>query len=98
MQSCKRLEIIIEQGLVDKVIDCLITTKVSGYTLLPNASGSGGRGQRLADDPAGTFTNCIFIVVCESDAEAEAVVAAVRPLLTRSGGVCIVTDAMSVVH
>ncbi|MCB1647200.1 MAG: hypothetical protein KDI36_17190 [Pseudomonadales bacterium] len=98
MRPCKRIEIIIESVLADRVIECLHAENVSGYTLIHGVSGQGGRGQRLDDDPAGTASNCLFVVACDSAAEAEAVVTAVRPLLTRSGGVCLVSDAAYVKH
>lgn len=98
MKPCKRLEIIIEHGLADKVAASLAALNVSGYSLIPSVSGKGSRGERLDDDPAGTFTNCMFIVACDKDGEAERIVEEVRPLLTRSGGICLVTDALSVIH
>jgi hypothetical protein len=45
------------------------------------------------DDPTGTATNCVFIVICEDDETAQRIVEGVRPFLTRSGGVCLVSDA-----
>ncbi len=98
MKACKRLEIIIEQVLSDRIIDCLIKLEVSGYTMIPAVSGRGGRGDRRNDDPAGTNTNCIIIVACDSEEEAVKVIETVRPILTRSGGLCLVTDAWSVKH
>ena len=59
MNTCKRLEIIIEEVLADRVIACLAKLEVSGYTLIPSVSGRGGRGERRNDEPAGTNTNCI---------------------------------------
>jgi hypothetical protein len=98
MKQCKRLEIILEQVLSDRIVDCITKIGVSGYTLIPSISGRGGRGERLDDDPAGTNTNCIFIVACDSEDEAMNVIEAVRPILTRSGGLCLMTDAWSVKH
>ena len=98
MKTCKRIEIIIEHGLVNKVDACLSELGVSGYSLIPSVSGKGSRGERFDDDPVGTFTNSMFIIACDDEAESRKIVEAVRPLLTRSGGVCLVTDAMAVIH
>jgi len=98
MNTCKRLEIIIEEVLADRVIDCLAKLEVSGYTLIPSVSGRGGRGDRRNDEPAGTNTNCIIIAACDTEAEAANVIEAIRPILTRSGGLCLLTDALSVKH
>ena len=98
MKPCKRLEIIIEQPLARSVIAFLDECDVSGYTLVPGVSGRGGRGERRNDDPTGTFTNCIIIVMCDDAEQASRIVDGIRPLLTRSGGLCLVTDAWSVKH
>ncbi|XOV89240.1 MAG: P-II family nitrogen regulator [Pseudomonadota bacterium] len=98
MKPCKRIEIIIEQPIASRVQKRLDDIGVSGYTMLPGASGRGDRGTRREDDPTGTFTNCVFIVACDDDDEAERVVAGIRPLIARSGGVCLVTDAYWVKH
>ena len=98
MKPCKRIEIIIEAPMADKVRHELESLGVSGYTQIPVASGMGDRGTRREDDPTGTFTNCIFIVASENDEEMERIVAGIRPILSRSGGVCLVSDATWVKH
>lgn len=98
MKPCKRIEIVIEQPMAPRLKKQLDQIGVSGYTIIPGASGRGDRGRRRKDDPTGTFVNCVFIVACENDEEANRVVDEVRPLLSRSGGICLVSDAEWVKH
>lgn len=98
MKPCKRLEIVIEHSVAARLASRLDEAKVTGYTVIPGASGRGDRGTRRNDDPTGTLSNCIFIIACETQAEAESITELVRPLLSRSGGICLVSDATWVKH
>jgi nitrogen regulatory protein PII len=98
MKPCKRIEIVIEEALSKRLMQQLEAVGAPGYTLIPRASGGGDRGIRRGDDPSGAATNCVFIIACENDAEVEQIVEAVRPLLSRSGGICLVSDAHWVRH
>jgi hypothetical protein len=40
----------------------------------------------------------VFIIATEDDALLERIVEGVRPLLSRSGGLCLISDAMSLQH
>lgn len=98
MKPCKRLEIVIEKAMASRLADLLVQLGAPGYTFIDHASGLGDRGLRRGNELTGTSTNCIFIVACESQSEAEAIVEGIRPTLSRSGGICLVTDAMWVSH
>ena len=98
MKPCKRIEIVIENPLSRRVAEQLDDLGAPGFTLIPNASGRGDRGKRRADDPTGADTNCVFIIACEDPALAEKIVETVRPLLSRSGGMCLVSDATWINH
>jgi nitrogen regulatory protein PII len=98
MQACKRIEIVIEEPLVPRVAERLEALGAPGYTLITRASGRGDRGLRRADEPTGTATNCVFIIACEDEATVQRIVEAIRPLLTRFGGICLVSDASWVRH
>lgn len=98
MTPCKRLEIIVEKPLAQRMAARLSELGAPGYTCIERASGRGDRGERRADDPAGTATNSIFIVACEDEALAQTIIEGIRPLLSRSGGVCLVSDALWVRH
>ncbi|MGA0839826.1 MAG: P-II family nitrogen regulator [Pseudomonadales bacterium] len=98
MKPCKRLEIVIEQPLARRLAERLDELGAPGYTVLSNASGRGDRGLRRGDEVTDTFTNCVFIVACDDDTTVERIVEGVRSLITRSGGVCLVSDALWVRH
>ena len=98
MRPCSRIEIVVEEAMVKHMAQCLEEAGAEGYTLIPRASGSGDRGPRRGDDPTGMSTNCVFIVASPDDSTTERIVEAVRPLLSRSGGVCLVSEARWVKH
>ncbi len=98
MKPCKRIEIVIEETLSRRVAETLESVGAPGYTLLPRASGHGDRGARRADDPTGTLTNAVFIVACDDDELIGRIVDAVRPMLSRFGGICLISDAQWLRH
>ena len=98
MKPCKRIEIVIEQPLARRLAERLDQLGAPGYTMIPNASGRGDRGLRRGDEVTDTFTNCLFIVACDDDATVAQIVEGVRSLIARSGGVCLVSDALWVRH
>lgn len=97
MNPCKRIEIVIEEAQAPRLADALEELEC-GYTMLPRASGNGDRGRRRADDPTGTFTNCVFIVASEDDALTQTILDTVKPLLDRFGGICLLSEATWLRH
>ena len=98
MKPCKRLEIVIEKPLARRLTATLLEHDAPGYTILDYAAGAGDRGERRADEPTSASTNCVVIVACETQEMAERLVEAIRPILSRSGGICLVSDALWVRH
>jgi nitrogen regulatory protein PII len=97
MQPCKRIEIVIEQRLLDRTIAALDGAGATGYTVVRGISGRGDRGRRGGDEVTDVFTNCLIVVACDH-AQLQALVESVRPLLTTSGGVCLISDALWLRH
>jgi nitrogen regulatory protein PII len=98
MTPCKRIEIIIEEALARRLEDKLQALGAPGYTFIPRAGGAGDRGLMRGDDPTGAASNCIFIIVVEDDEVVRGIVEGVQPFLTRSGGVCLVSEALWLRH
>lgn len=98
MKPCKRLEIVIEQPLARRLAQRLVELEAPGYTIFNHAAGRGDRGLRRADGPTGASTNCVFVIACDDERIVEQIIEGVRPILSRSGGVCLVSDAMWVRH
>ena len=98
MKPCTRIEIVIEENLTRRMAAALEAVGAPGYTIIPRASGQGDRGARRADDPTGTLTNAVFIIAADDPQVVENIVEGVRPLLKRSGGICLVSEANWVRH
>lgn len=97
MQPAKKVEIICDSVEVKNVLEILESTGIVGYTIVPDVIGKGERGIRRGDDITGVFKNSMIITVCDA-ALIPAVVEAIRPVLKRFGGVCLVSDAQYVIH
>ena len=93
MKPCKRIEIVIETPLVPSLVALLKELDVPGYTLIPDIRGSGDRGIRRADDLSGESSNSVVLIACDDPAIVESLLESVRPLIKRSGGICLLSDA-----
>lgn len=97
MKPVQRVEIVIGAPHVPSLLRALRGAGARGYTLISGASGAGDRGIRHGDDPAGSSGN--QVVLCAVEPELlDDVVKAVRPLLTRYGGMALVSDAQRILH
>jgi len=97
MRAVKRIEIVIDGLQLDRLLKRLDELGVSGYTVLPDAHGRGHRGSRLDDELTGALKNVYVITACPTQ-DLDRVVDAVRPLLERFGGMCLISDAQWVMH
>lgn len=97
MQTVKRLEIITDALEMRQVVRVLELEGVTGYTIVPSVVGQGERGAQSGDDLTDVFKNSLLITACEPS-QVEKLVAAIRPILARRGGVCLVSDAQWVIH
>lgn len=98
MTPCKRIEIVIEAPQAQRLTEALRQLGVGGFTLIPDVRGSGDRGERRADELAGDSSNCLILIACDNQETVDTVLEVVRPLLSRSGGVCLVSDALWLRH
>lgn len=97
MKSVKKIEIVIDSVELPKVLRALDEQGVSGYTVMGNVTGKGERGARTGDDLTDVFRNSYVMTTCPEEKLAQ-LVEAVRPLLGRYGGVCLVSDAQWIIH
>lgn len=98
MKPCKRIEIVIEHPLAPRLAKLLVKLGAPGYTMIDGASGRGDRGTRRADEITGISSNSVFIIACDDAALIEKIVEGIRPILSTSGGICLVSDAQSLRH
>ena len=95
MKPVKRIEIVIEEIELDNVIRELDRIGVVGYTIVPRAGGRGERGVRY--ESVQGLGNVLMTIACD-EGQASQVIDAIRPILKRYGGICLVSDAMWVIH
>ncbi len=97
MQPVKRIEIIIDSPHLDSVLKTIEQADISGYTVIRDVIGMGDRGVRGGDELTDVFKNCYVMTACSED-KLSPLVAAIRPLLKRFGGVCLISDAQWIIH
>ena len=99
MEAIKRLEIITNSLEIPKFLKVLEKVGVSGYTIIKDVTGKGkgNRGRFIDDLETQELINGYVLSVCTEEQEYE-VVEAIRPILKKFGGVCIVSDAKWITH
>lgn len=97
MEPVKKVEIITNTLELERVIKILEKVGVSGYTIIKDVTGKGDRGRIIDDLETEALTNGYVMTVCTEDQEHK-VVEAIKPILKKYGGVCIVSDAKWIVH
>ncbi len=93
----KKIEIITDYLYQKRLVELIDKTGVSGYTILKDIAGKGLRGSKDGHGVSGGYKNCYIMICCDLD-EATRVVDAVRPVINKFGGICIVSDAHWVIH
>ena len=97
MIAVKRIEIVIDAAHTPELVRVVKAAGVPGYTLLRDVQGSGDRGDRSGDGLSNVYRNCYLVTAVPEDI-AMGLAEAVRPLLERYGGICLMTDAMLLKH
>ena len=97
MQAVKRIEIITDTLEMREVCRVLDRLAVSGYSVIRDVTGRGERGVQSGDDLTDVFKNSMVVLACPVERLTE-IVEAIRPILKRRGGICLVSDAMWVMH
>ena len=97
MRPVKRIEIVIDSLELRKLLRSLEQVGVSGYTVIQDTTGMGDRGVRAGDQLSDVFKNSYVITACPED-QLQLLIDAIRPLLKRFGGICLVSDAQWIIH
>lgn len=97
MIPVKRLEIVVDALVLSDVTTVLSEEGVSGWTVLRDVRGKGSRGERAADEVTDVMSNVLVLVACAPE-QALSVAHRLRPLLTRHGGLLLLSDAQSLIH
>jgi nitrogen regulatory protein PII len=97
MQSVHKVEIIISNLKLERVLKILEKIDVSGYTVIDNTTGKGDRG--VTDSDLGSeFSNAYILTVCTNEQQLNFLTEEITPLLKKVGGICLVTEAAWINH
>lgn len=97
MEAVKRIEIITLSVRVPQLCEELEKAGTPGYTVFRDVEGFGQRGHRSGDELTGVSSNSSVLVACPAK-DVDQLVEAIRPILHEFGGLCLVSDALSVKH
>jgi nitrogen regulatory protein PII len=97
MKTVKRVEIVVDEVKSDEILEALQKVGIDSFTLIRGAEGQGSRGSRSGGDITGVFANAVIIIACE-EKDIDKLVGVVRPVLCQYGGLCLISDAQSVMH
>jgi hypothetical protein len=95
--NVKKIEIITDFSYLKILTRLLDDHNVSGYSIIKDVMGKGERGNKDGHGISGGFKNC-YVMLCLQEEEARKVAELLKPLLSRSGGVAIVSDAHLIRH
>ena len=97
MTEVKRLEIVVDAPHGPRIVELLTRHRIKGWTVIPNVTGSGDRGLQYGDELTGVSSNQLIVTTCPPES-LDALLADLRRLLARSGGTCLVSDAVWLHH
>lgn len=97
MVRVKRIEIVADATQLEPLLERLRACDAPGWTVLKGVAGFGDRGERDADQPTDVLGNVMILVACDEE-RAMTIVDQVRPILTRFGGLCLISDAQAARH
>lgn len=97
MEIVKKVEIVTISLEMSKVLEVLEEVGITGYTVIRDVVGKGERGLTSNDLEKDVLSNRYVMTVCTAEQE-ELLVEAIRPILKKFGGVCIISDAKWIRH
>ena len=97
MKSVQRVEIVVDEVKAEEILESLQKVGIDSFTLFRGAEGQGHRGPRSGGDITGVFSNVLILIACEKEILPR-LVEVVRPVLSEYGGLCLISEAQSIVH
>jgi len=97
VKPMKRVEVVVGALELEALVQRLELVGVDAYTVVRNVAGKGERGIRSDDELSDVFRNVYVVIACAPDRASE-IVETVRPFLRRYGGMCLLSDALWVLH
>lgn len=97
MEAVKRIDLVVPEIVLREVTELIERHGASGYTVARGLVGKGHRGVQTGEGLAGEFSNAGIMVVCP-EAIMRPLLEDLRGVITRYGGLCLVSDAMWLKH
>ena len=97
MKSVKRLEIITGPIEFRQIVTVMEATGMTGYAIIREVLGKGDKKVDSWDSLTSEVENLMIVTTIGEDRLQE-LVEAIRPILKRFGGSCLVSDAAWVIH
>lgn len=97
MIPVKRIELVIPEHLLREAIEVIAAHQPGGYTVLRGLAGMGDRGPQSDSGIVSDSANAAVLIACDP-AVAVRIAEALRPLLRRYGGMCLLSDAQWLMH
>lgn len=97
MIAVKRIELVIPEHLLRDAIAVIDAHQPGGYTVLRGLSGKGDRGLQIDAGIVSDSANAAVLIACDPEVAVQ-IAEALRPLLRRFGGMCLVSDALWLKH
>ncbi len=96
LQARKKIEIILGQTYIPRVLSLVKQANISGYTLIKNVLGSGIHGEQDAQELIDVTTNSYFIIIATEE-KAKFFAEQVQLLMKKSGGMLLVSDVQLII-
>lgn len=87
----KKLEIILDYVVLNKLLQKLDELKVEGYSVIKDVMGKGSQGNRDGHGLMAGFKNCYVMLITHDD-DIDKIINGVNPLIKSFGGLCVVTN------
>jgi PII-like signaling protein len=92
----KRIDLIIEAPLKQRIMDCLDQANVSGYSVLPIIAGRGQDNSWTAEGQIGNSTQMVLIVCVADASKVDDLLASVFDLISHQIGFVTISDVFVV--